>query len=195
MKSITVKDLMIPLAEYAIVLEEATLGEAILALEKAQKEFAPSQHRHRAILVLDMNKKVVGKISMLDVLRGLEPKYGKIEHTGILSRAGFSPEFLKSMLDQYALWAEPLKDICGKAAGLKVRHFMYTPSEGEYVDEGATLSQAIHQLVTGDHHSLLVTRGDEIVGILRLTDVFKEICDEIKACELGTQISADMREA
>lgn len=183
MKSITVKDLMVPLAEYAIVPEEATLGEAILALEKAQKEFDPSRHRHRAILVLDMNKKVVGKISMLDVLRGLEPKYGKIEHTGMLSRAGFSPDFLKSMLDQYALWAEPLKDICGKAAGLKVRHFMYTPSEGEYVDEGATLGQAIHQLVMGHHHSLLVTRGDEIVGVLRLTDVFVAISDLIQTCE------------
>ena len=184
MKSITVKDLMIPLAEYAIVLEEATLGEAILALEKAQMEFAPSQHRHRAILVLDRNKKVVGKISMLDVLRGLEPKYGKIENTGMLSRAGYSPEFLKSMLDQHALWAETLKDICGKAARLKVRHFMYTPSEGEYVDETAKLNQAIHQLVMGHHHSLLVTRENEIVGILRLSDVFKEICEEIKACEL-----------
>jgi CBS domain-containing protein len=184
MKSITVKDLMIPLAEYAIVLEEATLGEAILALEKAQMEFAPSQHRHRAILVLDRNKKVVGKISMLDVLRGLEPKYGKIENTGMLSRAGYSPEFLKSMLDQHTLWAETLKDICGKAARLKVRHFMYNPSEGEYVDETAKLNQTIHQLVMGHHHSLLVTRENEIVGILRLSDVFKEICEEIKACEL-----------
>ena len=191
MKSITVKDLMLPLAEYAIVPEEATLGEAIFALEKAQKEFDPSRHRHRAILVLDKDKKVVGKISMLDVLKGLEPKYGKISHMGMLSRAGFSSDFLQSMLDQHALWAEPFKDICSKAAKLKVRNFMYTPCEGEYVDEGATLSQAIHQLVMGHHHSLLVTRGDEIVGILRLSDVFREICEEIKACELRQKTSVD----
>ena len=31
----------------------------------------------------------------------------------------------------------------------------------------------IHQLVLGHHQSLLVTRGDKIVGILRLTDVFR----------------------
>ena len=59
---------------------------------------------------------------------------------------------------------------------------MYTPSEGEYVDEDATLGQAMHQLVMGHHHSLLVTRKDEIVGILRLSDVFAKICDEIKSC-------------
>ena len=33
----------------------------------------------------------------------------------------------------------------------------------------------------GQSSSLAVTRGDEIVGVLRLSDGFKAICDEIKA--------------
>jgi hypothetical protein len=28
-----------------------------------------------------------------------------------------------------------------------------------------------------------VTRGEDIVGVLRLTDVFKLVCDRIKACK------------
>jgi hypothetical protein len=36
----------------------------------------------------------------------------------------------------------------------------------------------------GRHQSLLVTRGEEIVGVLRLSDVFKKICDSIKACRI-----------
>ena len=184
MKSITVKDIMVPLSEYATVTKEATLGEAILALEKAQKKFDPSRHRHRAILVFNENNKIVGKISMLDVIKALEPKYGEIEDKGMLSRHGFSPQYLKSMLEQYSLWVGPLKDICSKAASLKVKNFMYTPPEGEYIEESITLGGAIHQLVVGHHHSLLVTKGDEILGILRLSDVFVAICDEIKVCEL-----------
>ncbi len=39
MKSIAVKDLMIPIGEYATVSHEATLYEAVEALQKAQKEF------------------------------------------------------------------------------------------------------------------------------------------------------------
>ena len=183
MKSITMKDLMVPLAEYAIVPEEATLGEAILALEKAQKEFDPARHRHRAILVLDMNKKVVGKISMLDVLKALEPRYGKLEDNGILSRAGYSPEFLKSMMQEHSLWVHPLRYICSKAAKVKVKDFMYTPTVGEYVDENVSLEEAIHMLVMGHHHSLLVTKDGKIVGILRLTDVFVAISDLIRTCE------------
>ena len=46
----------------------------------------------------------------------------------------------------------------------------------------AMLDAAIHQLVVGHHHSLLVTKGGEIVGVLRLTDVFKEVCQRIKEC-------------
>jgi CBS domain containing-hemolysin-like protein len=62
---------------------------------------------------------------------------------------------------------------------------MYTPTEGEYVPMDATLDQALHQLVVGHHQSLLVTKdGKEIVGILRLTDVFQEVCEMMKACQL-----------
>jgi len=183
-KTVTVKDLMVPLAEYARVEEDATLYEAVLALEKAQEQFDPKRHRHRAMLVLDKNKKVVGKLSMLDVVRSLEPKYAQMGDVGPLSRGGFSPQFLKSMLERFALWDEPLAAICTKAAKLRVKDIMYTPAEGEYVDENASLGEAVHMLVMGHHQSLLVTRDKEIVGILRLTDLFEEICHSIKTCEL-----------
>ena len=61
---------------------------------------------------------------------------------------------------------------------------MYTPGEGEYVSEEASLEMACHQLVMGHHQSLLVTRGDDIVGILRLTDVFNAIFLAMKKCSL-----------
>ena len=184
MKTIAVKDLMVPLSEYVTVSEEATLYDAVLALEKAQEVFDPQKHRHRAVLAFDKNNKVVGKLGQLDILRTLEPKYAEMGDLGPLSRAGFSPQFLKSMIEKFALWDKPLTDICSKAARLKVKDIMYTPTEGEYVEESASLGAAVHQLVMGHHQSLLVTRGKEIVGILRLVDVFKEICEAMKTCEL-----------
>ena len=184
MKSTIVKNLMVPLAEYPTVSENATLFEAVMALEKAQEDFDQSRYRHRAILIFDENNHIVGKISQLDALRALEPRYEKIGDMKSLSRAGFSPQFLKSMLEHSSLWEKPLHAICGKASGLKVKTFMYTPVEGEYVEEDASLDQAIHQLVMGHHQSLLVTREKEIVGVLRLTDVFKQIFETMKVCKL-----------
>ncbi len=77
MKSYLVKDLMVPLEEYATVTEDATLYEAVLSLEEAQENFEDkhTRYRHRAILILDKDGNVVGKLGQLDVLRALEPKY------------------------------------------------------------------------------------------------------------------------
>lgn len=132
---------------------------------------------------MDKGKKVVGKISQLDALRALEPKYREMGDPGRLSRTGFSPQFMKSMLEQYALWDRPLSQICSKAVNIKVKVFMHTPTEGEYIQENAALGEAIHQLVMGHHQSLLVTGEKEIVGILRLTDVFMNIFEEMRACQ------------
>ncbi len=181
MKMIALKELMVPLEDYATVPQEATLLEAVLALEKAQLALAPSRHKHRAILVLDESGKVVSKITMKNILIALEPNYGKVEGTGVLERSGYSPDLIRSMLVDNALWTEPLQFFRERATKLKVGDFIQAPSEDEYIDEQATLGEAIHRLVVYPYHSLLVTCGDEVVGILRLSDVFTKICDIIKS--------------
>lgn len=183
MKTYRVKDLMVPLAEYATVDEDASLFEAVTALEKAQIEYEHSPYKHRAILILDKAGKVIGKVSQLDVLRALEPKYDEMQGSEGLARFGFSKKFMKSLLLQYRLFENPLQDICRKACEKKVREFMHRPTEGEYVAEDATLDEAIHQLVLGHHQSLIVTRDNEITGILRLTDVFAAIFHIMKQCQ------------
>ena len=184
MDTATVKDLMVPLSEYATVSEEATMQEAVEALERAQQAFDPTRHRHRAILVLGKDSNVVGKMGQFDVLQGLEPKYQNLGDTDHLSRTGFSPDFIKDMLEKFSLWQESLTDICHKAAKISVKDIMYTPSGDEYVDENASLNEAIHHMIMGHHQSLLVTKGDVIVGVLRLVDLFAEVCERIKSCEL-----------
>jgi CBS domain-containing protein len=181
-EALTVKDLMVPLSGYATVSEDATLGEAVKALKKAQKNFDQTRDRHRAILIIDKNNRIVGKLSQLDVIRALEPKYLKIDDPQSLTRFGFSQDYLKYTLKEHHLWENALDDICKKAAKLMVKTFMYTPSEGEFVKENTSINEAIHQLIMGRHQSLLVTRGKDIVGVLRLTDVFREISDKISSC-------------
>jgi CBS domain-containing protein len=184
MRTRKVRDLMVPIGGYATVSADANLYTAVMALKEAQKKFRQDRYKHRAILVYDENKRVVGKLSQLDVIRGLEAGYKKIGDLKGLSHSGFSPQLIKSMMESYSLWGEPLDDICRKGAQIKVRDVMYSPSEGEYVEEEASLAEAIHQLVVGHHQSLLVTRGEEITGILRLTDVFSEICETMEACQV-----------
>lgn len=175
--------MMVPLADYAAVLQDATLSEAVVALKEAQEHFDQNRYRHRAILVLDQRRNVVGKVSQLDVLKALEPKYRGLGDVDKLEGLyGLRAGVIKQMISDHGLWKQPLDDICRKAAALKVRDIMYTPTEGEYVPEDATLNEGVHRLILGRHQSLLVTRGKEIVGILRLTDVFHRVSDLIAAC-------------
>ena len=185
MKTKIVKDLMVRLSEYATVSEDSTLYDAIIALEEIQEKFDQTRYRHRAILIYDENRHITGKVSQLDVLRALEPKYDDMGKG--ISHYGFSKNFLKSLREQFSLFDKPIEEICQKAALLKVKNIMYTPTEGQYVKENDSLDVAIHRLVMGHHQSLLVTKNGDIkniVGILRKTDVFMEICGVIKSSSL-----------
>lgn len=181
MKSIKVKDLMVSLADYASVSQGATLYEAVVALDEAQKRLHRDRHPHRAVLVLDDEGQAIGKLSQWDFIRALEPRYNEIVDFSSLVRLGFSSHFIRSMVKDQGLWQRPLENLCQRASQIKVKDVMYTPAEGEYVQEDATLEEAIHQLVIGRHQSLLVTRGASVVGVLRLSDVFSEICATMKS--------------
>ena len=187
MEIITIETLMIPIDEYATVSEEASLFEAVMALEKAQEKLDRVKYLylHRGVLVYDKNEKIIGKISQLDVLRALEPKYEEVGDIRTISRAGFSSQFLKSMLENYSLCDRTFSDMCSRGGEIKVKDFMYTPAGGEYIDINDSLCEGLHQLVMGHHQSLLVTREEEIVGILRLVDVFMDVFQMMKTtCEI-----------
>jgi len=176
MKKIAIKELMVPLDEYATVSEDATLSDAIQALELAQQAFDRTKYRHRAILVLDKTNRPIGKIGQIDALKALEPKYKEIQGDDTKSTfRHFSRLFLNSMIEHHRLFDSSLDDLRKKAVKIRVRDFMHTLSADECLDENATLDEAIHILIMGHQQSLLVTRGSEIVGIMRLTDVFAAV--------------------
>lgn len=185
MKTYKVKELMVSLSEYATVSEDATLFEAVKALEKAQKNFPQDRYPHRAVLIYDKNKKIIGKIGLLDVLKALEPKYFEMQDRQGMKALGFSRQFMKSMMENFRLLEGAMENICRKAGETKVSKFVVTPTEGEFVDMDASINEAIHQLVLGQHQSLLVTdKSGDIVGILRLTDLFSIICQSMHECGL-----------
>ena len=179
-----VKELMVPLSEYATVPKGSTLFDAVLALEKAQEEFDHTKYKHRGVLILDKDKRVIGKLGQLDVLRALEPKDEDPQEIKELSQFGFSSNFIQNLRKHRRLQATPLKDLCSIALKLKVEDFMQAPSEGEYIEEEASLEIAVLQLVSGHHLSLLVTKGKKIVGVLRLTDTFAAVYHTMKECEI-----------
>ncbi|MDY0221285.1 MAG: CBS domain-containing protein [Desulfobacterium sp.] len=186
MKTNCVKDLMVPLSDYATVTEDASLFDVVQALTTAQENFcADSKYPHMAVIIIDKDGKAAGKVGQLDVLKALEPKYREMLDREGLAKFGFSRSFMKSLLTNYHLWDSPLRDICIKGSSIPVSTFMHTPASGEFIEEDATLDEAIHQLLLGQHRSLLVMKDGVVTGVIRLTDVFDSVARVIGECSLG----------
>ena len=181
----TVKDLMVPIDEYATVTVGTSLLDAILALEQAQEAYTDSKYQHRAILVLDDQKNVVGKIGQLRILKAIETRYDLDNGFNELKNFGFSETYINRKKEYDRLKGPILNRNALKIASKKkVEDFMQQPTPGEFVQEDCSLDVAIHRLVAGTHLSLLVTRNDKIVGVLKMAEVFaavfhemREICD------------------
>jgi len=144
--------------------------------------------------VLDKEDRVVGKLSQHDIIQALEPQYkGSKEHrNSALDHFGFSRKFMESVSMQYNLWDRPLQNLYKKSIEQKVKSFMHKPTEGEYIEASATLNETIHRLIIGKHQSLLVTNGPDIVGVVRLTDVFELIHLRLKTLHLAARIKGNL---
>lgn len=182
MKTKTVKELMVPLSEYATVSKDATLCDAVLALREAQKNYDQTKYRHRAILIFNEKNAIIGKVNFISILKGLEPQYESMLSDSGPSHLGFTKEFQKNMLQQFKLWQDPLERLCEKASSIKVESFMTTPQPHELIEADSSLDEAIHHLVVGHHQSMMVTEGTQIIGVLRLADVFDVVADAVTAC-------------
>jgi CBS domain-containing protein len=176
-----VKDIMLSLDQYATVPGEATLREALQALDRAQLGLTQDRHYHRAILVMDRKNRIVGKLSHWAILRALEPRLLKRDDLTSLSRAGLSADFIEAMQHDLSSITGSLKQMCRTAASIKAKDAMVPL--GESVDENERLIVAIHGMVLHHVQSMLVSRDDDIVGILRLTDVFEEVANSIRGNE------------
>jgi CBS domain-containing protein len=184
MQEIKIKDMMIPLAEYATVSQDATVYEAVTALEDSWDVIEEGVHRHRAVLVLDDQGHVVGKLNQHAFIRVLEPKYAEIGDLDRLRHWGLNVDFIQSMVEKQDLWTDPLDTLCSRASSLMVKDVMTIPDEDDYADVNDSLAGAAHSLVMTHKLSVLVTDNDRVVGILRLVDVFDKIRALIKSCEL-----------
>jgi CBS domain-containing protein len=179
-----VKDLMVPISGYATVKVGTSLIEAVKSLEQAQSAYTTSKYQHRAVLVLDESERVVGKISQLRALKAIEPEFNASFEIEKMKKFKFSDEYIAKLRDLYRSHGKIMNEKTLKeASSMKVEDFMQTPSAGEFVSEEGTLDTAIHRLVAGTHLSLLVTREEKIVGILRISDVFAAVFKEMTALE------------
>jgi hypothetical protein len=175
-----VKDFMVPIAKFPRISDTATFSGAVMALERAQEEFLSGKREQRIMLVTDSENKVVGKLSPIDVVRGLEPNYEKLVDEQSSVYVEKFDYVIQPMKEQTTLWAKPLDDLCTTAKDVLVKDFIQPPKSSQIIESESTLNNAFHRFVMFKHDSLFVMDGKKLIGLLRFSDVYKEIIRRIK---------------
>lgn len=184
MEKIKVKELMRPISEFPCISSKTTFIEAVDALEKADEAYRAGKGSQRILLVYDKTGKIIGKMSPMDVVQGLEPSYEKIDRLKGIPRYSdsISNSMLESMKEQLRLWQKPLGELCRKAYQIHIENFIALPTPDHMVKADDKMDTAFHLFVVGRHDSLFVTEGEEIVGLIRFSDVYRKIKETIRAC-------------
>ena len=179
MKTKLVKEIMIPIANYVTVKKENNLVDVLKTLEGTRK--SSKAHAHRDAIVVDENGKYIGKVTMIDIFRALEPNYKKVAKKR--SERTLTTKFVIDAIQDFHLWMAPSNDICQRGSQLRVADVMHTSEKMEFIAENDSLERALNLFVMGVHQPLLVKKGEDVTGVLRFGDVFEEIRLRLLACE------------
>jgi len=169
-----VKDLMMPLSECPKISGERSLYEAIFTLEADRGRFRQGEYRPRFMLVLDDHSRVIGSVRHADMLKGMlgGPEPAVATEPGDQSQAA-----------QISSGRKGFAGLLSTDSQLKVKAVAHFPTENEYLQEDAPLKEAACRLIAGPYLNLFVRSGNEITGILRMSDLFQRLCEDINLCE------------
>lgn len=184
MEQMQVRALMRPVEDFDRISSRASLLEAVEALERAQEEFLSGRAKQNILLVEDRGGRILGKISPMDVMQGLEPSYSEIDDLKSGMHHGLTSSMLESMKARLRLWEKPLAELCRKACSVHIERFVCLPKPDHTVKADDTMDKALHLFVVGRHDSLFVREGEKIVGLVRFSDVYRKIAQAMKECPL-----------
>ncbi len=153
-----VKDLMIPLEDYPHVPYWFTLAQAVLIVREATIKFEGA-FEPRAVLVFDEKYHLLGILTLKDIVRGL---------------AG---DRLRGPGSEEIVWQEltgpELKEQAQKPVGDVMSPFKVT------VDADDSPVKALALMSREGIERIPVVADKRVVGIIRLTDLFKELSEAL----------------
>lgn len=177
MQKIFVKELMIPIANYVTVKKTDTLVGVLQALESARQA---NEHAHRDAIVVDDSGVFLGKVTMIDIFRILEPNYKK--YAGGKASGTLTSNFVMKAVKEFNFWMEPEQSICERGSQKTVADVMHIPESVEYLKEEDTLEKALNLYVMDVHQPLIVRAGDVATGVLRFGDIFEVVRKRLLSC-------------
>jgi CBS domain-containing protein len=178
-----VKDIMISIEEYEKVDSEAYLCDALSILKRNYEKAKTCRpgHFHKTLFVTDTSGKIIGKLSIYDLIRGLVPETSKAldvsqrEPYVRATRLWEIEERAVELTERFGWLTHSFVDLVKQEAHKKVKDIM----DGVHpiLKEEDTLNQAIYLMFKENVRQPLVVRKGEIVGVINLMRMFSELLE------------------
>lgn len=162
----TVRDLMVELDKFPHVTGNASLREVFAKLHAV----SGSSELFRNILVLDNKGHLLGTLGLKNVMHALLPEY--LRH-GSTHYQGSSNDISALAV----LWQEDCEEQCRDAHKILAKDHVAPIAATIGADE--PLTKAAFLFATTPVNVLPVVEGKQVVGVIRLVDVFDEIVIEV----------------
>lgn len=163
----SVKDVMIPIADYTTLTQDTTVREAI---DKLRESFSAKvstsrimETGHRSILVFDERGKIRGILAIIDLLNAIMPAYLSAPKPSMADSIQYSPMFWSGMFEREVmrLATKKIKDVMSPAPLT--------------ISANANLMEAAYIMITNNERRLAVIKAGEVVGVIREQELFFEI--------------------
>jgi Mg/Co/Ni transporter MgtE len=162
----TVRDLMVPLADFPHVRGDATLRDTFAKLHAS----SGASELFRSVLVLDDRDRLLGVLGLKNLLHALLPDY--LRH-GSTHYQGSNDDISALAI----LWQEDCAEQCRQASKIFARDHVAPLQANIGADE--PLAKATFLFATTPVTILPVVDGKALIGVLRLVDVFDEVVIEV----------------
>ena len=180
-----VKDIMNAIEEYDTVEVDAQLCDALAILKRNHEKLKASGavKFHKTIFVTDASKKIIGKVSIYDLIRGLVPERAKkIEvsrafYSILSSRAVEVADDVGRIQEGFQWLRSTFVDLVKQEAHKKVKDIM-SPIYA-LLREDDTMNKAIFILFKGGVRQQLVERDGKIVGVINLMVLLNEFLETV----------------
>jgi CBS domain-containing protein len=159
-----VKELMIPLEDYPHIPYWFTLRQAMAIVREAAIKFEGA-FEPRAVLVFDEKYQLMGMLTLRDIIKGLEPRF---MHETALVKA--DPNLALLMGD---LFGPGLKEASQKPVSEVMSPIKVT------VQGSDPIAKAIFLMIKEGVGVMPVIQNSKVAGMIRLSDLFKEISDMV----------------
>lgn len=161
-----VKELMIPLTDYPHIPYWFTIRQAISIAQRAASGLE-GKSEPTTLLVFDEKYQLMGSLTMEDLIRGIEKKFGS--PSKYLPKDWDTPVFLEG------LFSESIKVEAQKPVGE-----IMSPVK-ETVGPADSIIKAVYLMISQNLRLLPVIDQGTVKGVIRLNEIFNEIATLVTA--------------